>query len=425
VVDFTLPFGTGEVRFEIAQDRILDILLPRDVAGSSDTYSTIRDAIQHPIGNIGLASMASRRDSVCLITDDFTRPTPAGVICEGVLDELNKLGIPDSQVTILAAGGLHRPMTEMELRAKYGGLLNRVKVITHDAWNENGLEYLGETSRGTPVWINRLVAKANLRLTVGMITAHFVAGYGSGPKTIMPGASGYKTIFHNHGVIATAANAMIGVTEGNPCWEDMAEVVNMLGPTLAVDVVLNVRDEVVAAFHGIPTSAQKAGIKLYNSIYGFRLKEKADIVIASANPMYSYLDQCLKAIVHSSMLVKDGGTRIVAAPCQEHLGPDFLRELYYASFYPKWPSPHQYAQRLAAGKINDIADAVGILKFLECNNSQLTLVCDDSFDSDLTKLGFNHAKSVQIALEEATAKHGRGSHVLVVPYAAVTHPVPS
>ena len=117
-----------------------------------------------------------------------------------------------------------------------------------------------------------------------MITAHFVAGYGSGPKTIMPGASGYQTIFHNHGVVSMSPDAKMGITVGNPCWEDMAEVTSLLGPTLAVDVVLNTRDEIVAAFHGTPISAQRAGLGLYNSIYGFHLNEKADIVIAKCEP---------------------------------------------------------------------------------------------------------------------------------------------
>jgi len=254
-----------------------------------------------------------------------------------------------------------------------------------------------------------------------MITAHFVAGYGSGPKTIMPGASGYKTIFHNHGVISVSPNARMGVTNGNPCWEDMVEVTDLLSPTFAVDVVLNTRDEVVAAFHGTPVSAQKAGLTLYNSIYGFHLRERADVVIASANPMYSYLDQALKSVIHASMLVKDGGTRIVAAPCEELLGPEYLRELYYSSLHPRWPTVQEYGEMMRSGRIKDIADAVGILKFLESNRARLVLVSNGSFDDDLTKLGFLHAQSVQVALEEAMTR--QGTKVLIVPYGGTTHPV--
>ena len=425
MVSVSIPYGDGTMQFEIAKDRLLDILSPRDVPSAADPHSTVLNAIRNPVSDRGIASFA-KGGTVVIITDDHTRPTPAGLICRTVIDELNSLGIDDSRIMILAAGGLHRPMNDAELRSRYGDdIIGRVRIMSHDAWDEDQVEYLGKTSRGTPVWFNKHIIHAGLRITVGMITAHFTAGYGSGPKTILPGASGYRTIFHNHGMFAASPSAKIGVTNGNPCWEDMVEAISFLGPTLAIDVVLNTRNELVAAFHGDPVSAQRAGLDLYHSIYAFHPKEKADIVIASANPMYTYLDQCLKAIIHSSMLIKTGGALIVASPCQELLGPPFLRELYYESFTPRWPTAEEYARMMQSGKIEDVADASGILKLLQANHADLTLVCDHSFDRDLANLGFPHMSSVQQALDEATSRLGADSKVLVMPYGAITHAMPS
>jgi nickel-dependent lactate racemase len=420
-----LPYGHNEIQFDVSDARLLGILTPRDVTGVEDAYSAVVEAIRNPVDGQGLASYKGAGEAVTIVTDDHTRPTPAGPICSAIMDELNSLGIDDTHITIVAAGGLHRPMTKHELRDKFGdALIKRAKIVCHDAWDETQLEHVGTTSKGTPVWVNRLVGKASLRVIVGMITAHFVSGYASGPKTILPGASGYRTIFHNHGVVAASPSAKIGVTRGNPCWEDMVEAASLLEPTLAVDVVLNTRNELVAAYHGKPVSAQKAGLDTYHKIYAFDLKEKADIVIASANPMYSYLDQCLKTIIHASMLVKDDGIRIVASPCQELLGPPFLRELYYESLSDGWPGPDEYAQIMQSGAIKDVGDAVGILKFLQSNNSTLALVCDHSFERDLANLRFSQAPTVQSALDEATTRLGTNSKVLVMPYGAVTHPVP-
>jgi len=422
MVTVTLPYGKEEVQFEIPKERISAVLLPKDLPGAPDPYSTVRQALLKPVDGQRLSS--TPEGPVVIVTDDFTRPTPSGIICKCIIDRLIELGAEESQITILAAGGLHRPMTQQEMQTKFGiDLLKRVQIRAHDAWDERGLEFLGQTSRGTPVWVNRLVAKASLRFTVGMITAHFLAGYGSGPKTIMPGASGYKTIFHNHGVVSVSPHARMGTTHGNPCWEDMAEVTRMVNPTLALDVVLNTRDEIVDAFHGSPASAQNAGLRLYNSIFGFSLKRKSDIVVASANPMHSYLDQCLKAIIHASMIVREGGTRVVVSPCNELLGPEYLRKLYYSSLHPKWPTVGEYREMMRSGKIEDVADAVGILKFLESNQSALTLVSDQSFDDDLNNLGLHHAQNVQLAVDDAVKKHGPDATVTIVPYGAVTHPV--
>jgi nickel-dependent lactate racemase len=413
------------VSLSVPERRLIGILKPREVAGTPDPYYTVLEALQNPVGGRSFKSAVKKDGTAVIVTDDYTRPTPSGQICEPIMDQLNHLGVDDSDITIVAGSGLHRAMSRTELRAKFGGkVIDRVKVINHDAWHDSQLEYVARTSRGTPVWVNKLILKADLRISVGMITAHFVSGYSAGPKTILPGASGYQTIFHNHGVIAASPSARIGVTDGNPCWEDMVEAVGLLAPTVAVNVVLNTRNEIVAAFHGDPVAAQKSGLNLYNSIYSFSLKDKADIVVASANPMYSYLDQCLKTVVHASMAVKHGGFRIVASPCDELLGPPFLRELYYTSLGPRHPTADEYAKMMQSNAIKDIADAVGILKFLQTNNSGLTLVCDPSFDEDLTNIGLSHAPSVQHALDETTAKLGVDSKVLIVPYGAITHPVP-
>jgi len=421
----TLPYGESEVSFEIEHSRVIDVLEPRDILGARDSRDVIKKALNQPVDGNSLRLFAKKNQAVTIVTDDYTRPTPAGPVCLEVLNELNAQGTDDTHVTIVVGGGLHRPMNQAELKEKLGHeLLRRVKVVSHDAWDDSQNDLIGTTSRGTPVWVDKQVLKADLRITVGLITGHFTAGYGGGPKTILPGVSGYRSIFHNHGVLQSAPSAQIGVTQGNPAWEDMVEVIGLLGPTLAVNVVLNRKNELVGAFHGRPVAAQRAGLDLYHSIYAFKVNEKADIVIASAKPEDAYLDQCLKTIVPSSMFTKDGGVRIIASQCREHLGPPFLRELYYESLTPEWPSPEYYEKLMRSGKVKDVGDAVGILKFLQSNRSDLFLVSDPSFDQDLANLKIEHRSSVQYALDEATDQLGANSRVLIVPYGPITLPIP-
>jgi nickel-dependent lactate racemase len=250
-----LPYGDDEIQFEIDQSRLIDKLVPRETPAAKSPYDSTRMALNHPVDGNGLHAFARKGYTVIIIVDDYTRPTSAGPICQAILDELNSQGIDDSHVTLITASGLHRPMNEAELRVKLGpDVMHRVEVNCHDAWDDNKNEHVGQTSNGTPVWINKRVLKADLRITVGMVAAHFTAGYGSGPKTILPGVSGYRTIHYNHGVLSLAPSARIGLTEGNPCWEDMVDALKWLGPTLAVDVVLNAQNELVAAFHGKPVA---------------------------------------------------------------------------------------------------------------------------------------------------------------------------
>jgi len=419
-----LPYGVDEVQFDVDESRLLDTLVPREVRASEDAYSITREALAHPVDGNRLPNFANKDATVAIIADDYTRPTPAGPISRAILDELNSLGVDDSHVMIIIASGLHRGMDESELKSKFGrDVLRRVEVIPHDAWDDRQNEEVGRTSKGTPIWVNRRVLKADFRITIGMITAHFTAGYGGGPKTILPGVSGYRTIFYNHANLQSSPSARIGIAKGNPSWEDAVEALRFLGPTLAVNVVLNMRNEVVRAFHGRAVASQQAAINLYHEIYAFKVNEKADIVIASTNPEYFYLDQCLKTIVPMSMFVKDRGARIIASPCNEHLGPSYLRELYYDSLGQTWPRPDAYEARMRNGELKDVGDAVGILKLLQSNNSDVFFVSDSSFEPDLTALGFAYRNSVQEALTDATQKLGNKSRVLIIPYGPITLPI--
>jgi len=78
---------------------------------------------------------------------------------------------------------------------------------------------------------------------------------------------------------------------------------------------------------------------------------------------------------------------------------------------------------MRSGRIEDIADAVGILKFLESNQSALTLVSEPSFDDDLSNLGFHFAENVQVAVDEAIRKQGTYAKITIMPYGGVTHPI--
>ena len=55
--------------------------------------------------------------------------------------------------------------------------IERYRVVSHDAHDAQGLAPLGETSRGTPVWINREDPSRELRVVVGVIEPHQFVGF--------------------------------------------------------------------------------------------------------------------------------------------------------------------------------------------------------------------------------------------------------
>ncbi len=54
--------------------------------------------------------------------------------------------------------------------------------------------YLGDSPRGVPVWIDSRYVAADLKITVGLIEPHLMAGYSGGRKLICPGIAALETV---------------------------------------------------------------------------------------------------------------------------------------------------------------------------------------------------------------------------------------
>ena len=163
-------------------------------------YAALRTSMLNPMGSKSLLDLAEGSRNPCIIVSDSTRPTPSGLITEAALDVLNKAGVPDERVKVVAATGLHRPCIDAELLEMMGeALLKRVKIVNHSARDEGAVDHIGDTTLGTPVWVNREVLDSDLVIGDGYIEPHFFAGYTGGGKNILPGVSGLETIKANHG----------------------------------------------------------------------------------------------------------------------------------------------------------------------------------------------------------------------------------
>src|SRR5690606_10910509 len=116
--------------------------------------------------------------------------------------------------------------------------------------------YLGKSSFGHDIWINRAFMEADVKILTGFIEPHFFAGFSGGGKAVMPGMAGQQTVFGNHdaGMIANP-NATWGVTQGNPIWEEAREVALQTKPALLLNVTLNRDKHITGVFAGELTAA--------------------------------------------------------------------------------------------------------------------------------------------------------------------------
>ena len=157
----------------------------KDFPALADPWSAIVAAMENPIGTPPLVEMVKPGSTVALLTGDrFTDQMLGDHFGFGFkfLDYLNRLGVKDEDVTLVYAPGSH---PSPQWQEKFGkSLLNRVRAIRHECFDESSLTYLGVTSRCTPVWINKTVAEADFRLAFGEISPNVHGGWcGGGMST--------------------------------------------------------------------------------------------------------------------------------------------------------------------------------------------------------------------------------------------------
>ena len=182
-----LPFGHTELAADLDRFDLQGILAPRRHGDGADETPLIRRALAEPVGSPRLGQLVRPGMRVVIVTSDLTRPCPSAHLLPPLLDELAEAGVPDSDVTIVMALGLHRPMTEAELEEAVGpAITRRIRVLNHDPADT---VRLGETPCGTPVEIFRPVVEADFRICLANIEFHYMAGFSGGAKSILPGCA--------------------------------------------------------------------------------------------------------------------------------------------------------------------------------------------------------------------------------------------
>ena len=307
-------YGDLEIQLDFPNDWKVTVAQPKDAAPLSD--EEIASAFRNPIGTRRIAEMAEGKKDAVLIVDDISRPTPASKLMPHILEDLEAGGIDEDHIRIVIATAAHRPQTREDLIKKLGeDVVSRFEILSHNPY-EN-LEYLGRTSRGTPVYVNKFVVEADLKIGVGGIYPHGGAGFGGGGKIILPGVVGMDTIEANHKNIRGAGH---GVIENNENRADIEETARMAGLDVIVNVVINSRRNIVGVFVGDLVKAHREGVKLARRVYKTEVPRDMDVIVTNAYPLDTEMVQIVKALWVRGRSSKKDSTTVLLAACSEGRG---------------------------------------------------------------------------------------------------------
>lgn len=321
MVEIQIKYGNSTIPYEIPAKNLWEIVMPKkEPQRINNPIKEIARAIQNPIGTLKLSKIIKPDSKIVITQDDHTRGTPGNLILPPLLDTLNSCGVPDKNITVVFACGIHRAVKPEEQKALIGEVvLDRVECLSHNC-DATDLVRLGLTSRKVPVEINALAARADNIIATGKCEYHYYAGFSGGRKSVFPGIASRKGVNKNHALMINDW-AVTGNLAGNPVHEDMLEAVQMTKTSFILNIVQNTENQLIRAFAGDLVSAHLAAVKFYDTLYRIPVKGLADIVIVGAGyPKDIDLYQAHKAIDNAQRIVRPGGIIVCALECSDGYG---------------------------------------------------------------------------------------------------------
>ena len=201
-------------------------------------------------------------------------------------------------------------------------VVETVRVVNHSAFDDATLTHLGRTSYGGEIWVNDDYLRADVRIATGFVEPHFFAGFSGGPKGIVPGVAGIKTIMHLHNAqMIGDPRSTWGRLEGNPVQGEIREAVAMAPPHFMVNVAINTRRQITALWAGHYVEAHEVACRFVAEHATRAVEGPFDIVITtnSGYPLDQNLYQAVKGMSAAARIVRPGGAIIAAAECCDGL----------------------------------------------------------------------------------------------------------
>ena len=190
-----LPSGSRVAIVNAPDDALL--LRPSTPSeGIADVGAAVRDALRFPLSGAPLEALVKRGGRVTILVEPPELPLPGAPndprreALAATLVELERLGVPSRQQTILVAGGLNRRAGHREQEALLPPIPARRfhgEVVVHDA-EAPDLVHVGDAGR-TPLRVNRRLLETDL---VVCVTAAETVLHG-GPGALL-GACGAETL---------------------------------------------------------------------------------------------------------------------------------------------------------------------------------------------------------------------------------------
>ena len=415
-----LAYGEEGLNISLPDYLNIDVLEPVHGEGLPDQAAAIEDALLRPIDSKPLRDLVKQSDTIGIIINDITRPMPYKIILPILLRELGS--ISDEQILLFNATGTHRPNTDAELMEMLGeDVLNRYRIIQNDAGDRHSHKLVGTTKGGNDIWLHKAYLDCDIRILTGFIEPHFFAGFSGGGKAVMPGLALLETILRNHAVNnIDHPKATLGVTYGNPIWEEIQQAASLAPPSFLLNLALNKDKKITAVFAGDFHKAYKRGCDYVRKNAMVVVEKPYDIVITSNSgyPLDINLYQAVKGMSAAARIVAGGGSIVVVAECRDGIPAhgEYGRLLCEAE------SHHSLLRKIHEKDFAKQDMWQAQLHSMICQKADVYFQSRNLSDEQIKRAFLKPCSSVEDTLEELLHKYGKDASICILPEGPQTIP---
>ena len=398
-MELWLPYGQTEIPIRIPDDNFYRILEPKKQPVTSDVRALVENALNSPIGGLGLNNIVKPGAKAGIIVDPIVPLEARRQAIEAISLRLSELGA--AQVKVFAR---MRPFIDQSLEDGSEPL------------DPSGASFsdVGKTVSGTSVELDTELESCEAKVMVGLVMPHFAAGFTGGPEAVIPSSSSIRSITKNRSLITKGFPELQSSTD-SPVLSDSLDACRLVGPIYGLTFVPDGLGSVCSVLGGELELVFREGIKRYLELHNPRLERKLDIVVVSAGSLGKDLYHAVRVVSNVLGAVRRGGTVILVAECSRGIGdPVFLD---YARRFPdrrELSTELRYRFRLG-GHVN-----LYLQEILEKCRVQIVSVLPELFVRDTFNL--KPSQTASEAVQKAIRVEGKESKILIVPRGEFTVP---
>lgn len=403
LVDIWLPYGNTEICVRVPTENLLNIIEPNQKTAAANIAAEVENALANPIGAPPLSELAKPGDKIAIVLSDCGK-SANNVAISSILKELSPAGIKNEDVIIIVA---YNPLKGISDDLLSEEVASQLKIIRHNPETDEQVR-IGETSRGTKVFVDKVFAEAKIKILYGPVEPHLYAGYSGGRDGVLPGVSSLETV-QSSVTLALNPKAHRGVLEGNPVHEEMLEAAYLARVDYVLNMVQNERREVVKVFAGDMEASFEEATKFADGIYKIPVDARADItcVGAGGSPADSSLFESCKALDGAYEAAKRNGIVVLIAECLQGYGNS-----EFFQFVSRYKDPDALERSLRKKMRLEGLIAHRLLKTLQRNQVFLVSAIPDYYALESFKM--KTARTANEALRYAFAEVEKRGKVSIV-----------